>query len=348
MATDARRGSGNIPVVPYRGVVDPAHYAVLQVPTRPFQFPSLQHLDAAVETTVQRMRELHGISPTTAAWVRASYRAFRSFLHEPREQRRFTSGDLAEQIAVLESWIVAMRGRGLRRSAISAYWRGLATACRWLTRASGVTNPTSFVRAPTVGRLQPRFLPRDAAERVLTYVQHFQWRTEFERHRNTAVVALMLLAGLRRGEVIRLRVGDVNLVAGTLLVREAKGPDGGRDRVAYMPPQLRTLLAAYSDARRAYTRTRRAPEFIVSTTADRGVSANTINRICGLVSARSGVHVAPHMLRHSYATLLRQAGVPDRLAMELLGHADLRMLLRYSHVVDGEAQQAADRLRLGL
>jgi site-specific recombinase XerD len=54
------------------------------------------------------------------------------------------------------------------------------------------------------------------------------------------------------------------------------------------------------------------------------------------------------MLRHTYATILRQAGVPDRLSMDLLGHASLSMLQRYSHVESGEHRAAVERLVLDL
>jgi integrase len=54
------------------------------------------------------------------------------------------------------------------------------------------------------------------------------------------------------------------------------------------------------------------------------------------------------MLRHTYATLLRTAGVPDRVAMDLMGHASLTMLKRYSHVYDGEHADAARKLQLDI
>jgi hypothetical protein len=54
----------------------------------------------------------------------------------------------------------------------------------------------------------------------------------------------------------------------------------------------------------------------------------------------TGIHVAAHMLRHTCATLMRQAGIADRLSMDQLGHSRLEVLQRYSHVVAGERQQA--------
>lgn len=317
----------------------------LDVPIGPLQYPSLEHLDAAVESAIGRREKLRTISSTTAAWARAAYRSFRRFLAPHVARTAFLQGDLRTQVTVLEDWIIAMGGRGMQRGGINSTWRGLASAFRWLTRRGGVVNPMRFVDAPKVGRLSPRYLTREAAEDVLRFVRNRLWRSEFERRRNTVIIGLMLLGGLRRGEVIRLRLGDVTLATGALLLRGAKGRDGGRTRRAHMPPQLRALVAEYIDTLRDQP-PRRHPELLTSE-RNAPLSAGTITRLCKTISRESGIHVAPHMLRHSYATLLRQSGVPDRIAMELMGHADLRMLLRYSHVEADEPRLAAEQLELG-
>jgi integrase len=52
-----------------------------------------------------------------------------------------------------------------------------------------------------------------------------------------------------------------------------------------------------------------------------------------------------HSLRHTAATLLMSAGVPVKVASEMLGHADITTTLRtYSHVLPGMQQQAADAM----
>jgi len=322
-----------------------APHAVLEVPIAPLQYPSLEHMDATVESSIARQLELQAISTATATWARHSYRAFRRFLRDRGADSVFTQGDLRQQVALLEEWLIDMRRRGMQRGGINTTWRGLASVFRWLARASAIVNPILFVDPPKVGRRSPRFLPKVAAEQVLVFVQNRLWSSEFERLRNTVIIGLMLLAGLRRGEVIRVRIADVNLARGTIQLREAKGRDGGKDRTAYMPPQLRTIVAAYMEEMRKLP-PRAHPELVTSATRNRALSAGAVTRVCTIITRECGIRVAPHMLRHTYATLLRQAGVLDRVAMELMGHADLRMLLRYSHVEADEPREAAERLTL--
>ena len=150
---------------------------------------------------------------------------------------------------------------------------------------------------------------------------------------------------LRRGEVLRLENADVDLDAGTLRIRSGKGRHGGKDRTAYAPPQLREILAAYREQRRRAACT--LPAFITFT-GGRPLGLGSLRRVLEVASKALGERVAPHLLRHTYATLLRQAGVPDRVAMDLLGHASLDMLQRYSHVLDGEHSREAAKLQLDL
>jgi integrase len=154
----------------------------------------------------------------------------------------------------------------------------------------------------------------------------------------------MLLAGLRRSEVIRLQYADVNEEAGTIVIRDSKGPDGGKTRTSYMPPQLRLIIQQYKAERRKSKRT--TPFFIVDRLEDRGITAEPVRDVCAHAGKALKLPITPHALRHTYATLLRQAGVPDRVSMDLLGHTSLSMLQRYSHVFEGEHLAHANRLTL--
>jgi Site-specific recombinase XerD len=316
----------------------------MHVPVAPLQFPSIEHLDARVEAAIKHAVDVRGLRPTTCVWARRSYASFRRFLREAAAERRFISGQMAEQTALLEAWISWMRERALSRVAINSYWRGVGAVLRWITRPDGLANPMLFVETPRVGRLLPHFLTKESAEKVVAFVQNHQWSTSLERARNEVIIGLLLLSGLRRGEVVRLAYGDVDVEHGTIRIRAGKGTFGGKDRTAYMPPQLRGMVAAYQDARGRQKRTH--PEFLTHLYLDRGIGGGTISRLCVSISRQTGIHVRPHALRHTYATLLRRAGVADRVSMELLGHTTLSMLTRYSHVYDDEPGAAANTLVL--
>jgi integrase len=315
-------------------------------PARPLQFPSLEHLDDAIAQSIERARTVDVLQPSTTRWAGRKYNIFRRYLAGSPKGRRFVSGEVEAQVALLEAWIADLRQRGISRSAINSYWRGVLSAFRWLGRERGTLNPLLFAPHPRAGRQNPRVLTRQAAETIVSFVRNYPWRTALERTRNLTIVGLMLLAGLRRGETLKLHYGDVDVEAATIRIVAGKGPHGGTDRTAYMAPQLCEIVRAYQAARLAAGRTH--PEFLSSLTGNAGISEGPVNRLFRFISRETGIAVNPHALRHTYATLLRQAGIPDRVSMELLGHSSLVMLQRYSHVFSDEPGRAADKLRLDI
>ncbi|MDP9190701.1 MAG: site-specific integrase [Acidobacteriota bacterium] len=321
----------------------PGKGALVAPRTIPLAFPSLAHLDERVATIQRRMDEVEGLRAGTVQWTTTAYRIFRRFLLASGNDRRFLGGDLPSQLGVLEAWVGDLRATRSRVT-VNNYWRALALLFVRLNHLHGMVNPLAFLPTPKYGRREPRYLPRPAAERVLTFVLHHQWASRFEQSRNLAVIGMMVLSGLRRGEVLKLQYGHVDPDAGTIRIVGGKGRHGGNDRTAHMPAQLRSIIRAYQARRGARALTTTA--FFVSARRDAPLHVGAIRHLFRRIASGTGTPVTPHMLRHTYATLLRQTGVADRVAMDLLGHASLDMLQRYSHVADGEAAHAATLLRL--
>jgi integrase len=143
-----------------------------------------------------------------------------------------------------------------------------------------------------------------------------------------------------------MKTGDLHVADGWVAIRRGKGTEGGRPRTAYLPPQLRDILAGYLKDRDKAKPRRTHPELITTERRNAPAGVITITRLFRRLSAICGVHVSPHMLRHTYATLLRQSGVADRVSMDFLGHTSLGMLTRYSHVFEAEYERESRKLHL--
>ncbi|MFZ2492913.1 MAG: site-specific integrase [Thermoanaerobaculia bacterium] len=316
------------------------------MPVRPLQFPSLGHFDARVQRAIDEARTVDGLKPSTLTWVRHAYANLRMFLVESKETDRFIAGDVDQQLQVMRRWIAWQRARDIGRTTINGRWRALSALLRWIADIDGTVNPLRLVTAPRPARRPPRCLTKEHAELVVEFVRNYPWATPLVKARNLTIIGLMLLAGLRRMEVVNLLYADVDEHQGTLIVRDGKGTAGGKTRTCYMPPQLRLIIEQYKRERLRAKRT--TPQFIVDRRHDRGITAEPVRDLCARVAENLGMTLTPHVLRHTYATLLRQAGVPDRVSMDLLGHASLTMLQRYSHVFEGEHLTQASRLVLNV
>lgn len=306
---------------------------------RPFQFPSLGHLDEAYAAATDRARKVEGLSVKSTRSYTAAYRQFRAYLLESGREHSFLSGQLTEQIQVLEGWIAWLRSRGVNHTTVNTYWRALHAPMARVARANGSVAPTRFVDTPRPGASLPQFLTEEALGNVFRFVRNYQWPGgAFERARNIALIAIMALGGCRLGEVLGLQVEDVDCKAGTIRVKRGKGPRGGKPRLIYMPNALIAAMVSYLDHRA--DRELATDRVFASRLDDTPIAEVTIRRLCRVITGKTGIKVAPHLLRHTCATLLRQGGIADRLSMDQLGHSSLTILQRYSHVVSGERRAA--------
>lgn len=148
-------------------------------------------------------------------------------------------------------------------------------------------------------------------------------------------------AGLRRSELCRLKVRDIDSQRMLLRVEEGKG---GRDRDVPLSP---TLLAAL----REYYRWMRPQTYLFPGTrdgwrADAPITAKVVWDAVRFATDRAGLDklVTPHTLRHTYATHLLEAGADLRTIQLLLGHADLSHTTVYLHLSRRHLQAAPNPL----
>jgi integrase len=157
------------------------------------------------------------------------------------------------------------------------------------------------------------------------------------------LVQCALLTGCRYGEIVAFRVGDLDLGAGTISVRASKG---GRPRHVVLTEDGITLFEQHVAGRPGI-----APIFTRPDGARWGRSHQ--HRPLREACRRAGIDppASFHILRHTYATHLLQAGAPLPVIAANLGHSDTRMTERhYAHLVQSHVAQVirATMPRLGL
>jgi integrase/recombinase XerD len=160
---------------------------------------------------------------------------------------------------------------------------------------------------------------------VLSRDEVLQFFAGFPTDPDRMLVRTTYACGLRIGEVVRLRVADIDSGRGVLLVRQGKGR---KDRQVPLSPQLLTEL-------RDYWRRCRPRDWLFPASGGkthRSISAlgRRVTRVVRALGWQK--HVSLHTLRHSYATHLLEAGVDVVTLQHLLGHNDLSTTARYLHV----------------
>jgi len=152
-------------------------------------------------------------------------------------------------------------------------------------------------------------------------------------HRDRAMVAAMVLGGLRRCEVLGLRLEDLHAAERRVFITEGKG---GRQRLIPVSGRFFAAVAAYLDAERPPgARTDRV--FLVLKGPHRGqpLSVRGMDEVLTSARHRAGLeHASCHELRHTCLTRLREAGMALEAVQAQAGHASIESTRIYLHLAD--------------
>ena len=200
---------------------------------------------------------------------------------------------------------------------------------KWLTRQNVIlSNPASELDLPRPERRLPRHvLSADEAERVLAQADV----SDALGLRDRAIMETLYSTGLRRMEVISLKLFDVDAERGTLMVRQGKG---NKDRMVPIGERALAWVTKYLNEVR--------PELIfgpdegtvfLTQFGDALVPGYLTHRVKGYVDAAElGKRGSCHLFRHTMATVMLENGADVRFIQEMLGHANLNTTEIYTRV----------------
>ena len=174
----------------------------------------------------------------------------------------------------------------------------------------------------------PRTLPR-----ILEPGQVDALLAALRTYRDRAMAEAMVLGGLRRCEVLGLRLEDVQVAARRVFIAEGKG---GHQRQIPVSGRFFASLGAYLDRERpADARTDRVFVVLKGPRRGRPLSAAGLDQILDSARARAGLAQATcHQLRHTCLTRLREAGMALEAVQAQAGHTSIESTRIYLHLAD--------------
>ncbi len=189
-----------------------------------------------------------------------------------------------------------------------------------------------FLPYPQDRRRLPTVLSREEVSRLINAAGTLFRRT---------LLMTLYATGMRRSELARLKVSDID--SQRMIIRVVEGK-GGKDRDLPLSPTLLETL-------REYWRWRKPRLYLFPTRnrqrrLDQPISDKTVWIACSEAARQAGIRkrVTPHTLRHSWATHLLEAGTDLRTIQVLLGHGDLETTAQYLHLSQRHLQAVTNPL----
>ncbi len=194
-----------------------------------------------------------------------------------------------------------------------------AKALLWKRIQENPTSKVKFLKEPK-GRL--RFLEREEIARLLSNATP----------KIKPIIIVALFTGMRKSEILRLKWHDIDFKRDIITLLDTKN---GEKREVYMNKQVKTTLI----------HVKKHPESPFVFCNSDGKPVNDIRKSFFTVLDKSGIKdFRFHDLRHTFASQLVMSGVDINTVRELLGHKDIRMTLRYSHLSPNYKRNAVDIL----
>ena len=285
----------------------------------------MTHPTSTISPLRQRMIEdmkLRKLSPRTqAGYLRAVKKLTRFLGHSPATAT-------AEELRQFQLHLVDQGTSGITLNAtVTALKFFFQTT---LERADAISKMSTV----PVPRKLPVVLNREEVARLIAAAGNPKYR---------AALAVAYGAGLRIGEVVALKVSDVDSKRMTLRVEQGKGH---KDRYALLSPVLLEHLRSwwrYADAQR---RMLKGGWLFPGQNPVSHISVRQLSRVCQAAARDAGIEkrVSMHTLRHSFATHLLEAKVDIRVIQVLLGHTRLETTARYAQVATSVLREVVSPL----
>lgn len=257
------------------------------------------------------------LSSRTIKWWRNTFRYFRKRTNANRLE------DLTADVFrgfFLDGAIECKWSPDTRHS----YYRCLHSFLNWCAKRKYLeTNPLAEIDKPKLGKKLPKSISEDEARLVLETILNMRYSYRYEKYRNYAFIATLVFTGLRLSEALNLGTGDVDLQNDIVSVRHGKG---NKERIVPIPLKLKSGLQRYLEER---NRLKRECARFFTSLRDRPLTASGAGKIIKRLKRKTKIDFSAHKLRHTFATLLLQAGCDLFTLSELMGHSDIKTTAIY-------------------
>lgn len=226
---------------------------------------------------------------------------------------------------------------GVKASTINTHRAKLGKFFEWLKINRYInTNPVYETAAPLVEYEDKKFLRQKDIDKILgTIALHSQ--NNFLRVRNLAIFFILLNCGVRKNELLNIRIEDVNIENKELLIRGITSKSK-HNRIIPLNQEVILRIKDYVSVLKKTTYN--GSYLFASNNLKNHLSNEGLIHLVKLINTKSGVNFHAHLMRHTFAVNLIATGCDVSKLKQLMGHQDIRMTAAYLRCLPSKIMRA--------
>ncbi len=285
-------------------------------------------MESQIRSFLNYLRVEKGLSDNTIQAYRRDLEKFSGFA----QTRGLTAASVSRGDIV--DFLGTLYRKGLDSRSVARHLVTVRHFFRYLLIEEAIQeDPAANIESPKFRQTLPDFLSLEEVDQLL----HQPDAETMIGQRDQAMIELMYSTGLRVSELCNLRVGDVQMDAGCL---RCVGK-GNKERIVPVGRQALASVQRYLRESRPQLLQGGSPPYLFLNRRGGKVSRISFWKTLGDYGRKAGLRkaLAPHMLRHSFATHLLDRGADLRSVQMMLGHSDISTTQIYTHVVEERLKQ---------
>jgi integrase/recombinase XerD len=227
----------------------------------------------------------------------------------------------------VRSFLLTLKKQRFSTRTIVRYLVAIRTFFRFMIQEGILeVNPVEELESPKMAKTLPKILTLKEVEQLLE-----QPNSQIPLGvRDRAMLEMLYATGMRVSELVQLRMNQVNLEGGYVLVYGK----GSKERIVPLGSEAMKWVDLYLKTARIKLAKGGESPFLFITRSGKGMSRQRFWRMIKVYGQRAGIRksITPHLLRHSFASHLLERGADLRSVQMMLGHVDISTTQIYTHV----------------
>ena len=261
-------------------------------------------------------------SPHTLKAYQANLEAFEMFITEQGSLETIEEVSYGE----IRAWIVSLIQSGNTPRTVNRKLSALRSYYKFLLRIGSI--PVSPLKEHKALKTDTKVALPFSQEEIQRLLAADFFPEEYTGVLQRTVIQLLYYTGIRRSELIELKVQDVDLSEGLMKVLGKRN----KERLLPLLPEIKTQLTQLLEQQKQYQISRESEHFFVNSRGKKLSEAfvyETVKTYLSKVSTKT--KRSPHVLRHSFATHLLDQGADLNAIKDLLGHSSIAATQHYTH-----------------